>query len=79
MLNWLTNLQQAALCDAAASFLSQSAGLAVGIFTSVSFDGLSKGMNAAAFQAQATALLAKRDELMGRRARRFIMSTVGGS
>lgn len=75
--NWLTNLQQAAVADAAASVLAQSAGLQVGLLQSVSFDGYSKSLNPAAFGAQVQSLIAKRDELLARRKRQFYMSTVG--
>jgi hypothetical protein len=77
--NWLTNLQQAVVCDAMASFLAQSAGLAAGLVTSVSFDGYSRGVNPQAFGAQCQALIQKRDELLGRRARSFYMTTLGST
>ena len=77
--NWLINLQQAAVCDAAACFLAQSAGLGVGLVTSVSFDGYSRGLNPNAFSEQVKALIARRDELLKRRKRAFYMSSVGGS
>lgn len=78
LVNWMTALQQAALCDAAASFLAQSAGLAVGLLTSVSFDGYSRSSNPAAFGAQVQALVDQRDKLMARRKRQFYMSVGGG-
>jgi hypothetical protein len=76
--NWLTNLQEACVCQAAAQFLAQTAGLSRGIVQSVSFDGYSRGLSASPFQSEIQSLIARRDELMKRRARRFIMSTVGG-
>jgi hypothetical protein len=79
LVNWLTNLQQAIVCDACASFLAQSAGLLAGLVTSVSFDGYSRGVNPQAFGAQVQALVQKRDELMGRRARSFYMTTLGST
>lgn len=77
LVNWLSNLQQAAVSDAAASFLAQTAGQAVGLVQSVSFDGYSKSMNPAAFGAQVQALVQKRDELLGKRKRQFYMATAG--
>lgn len=76
--NWLSNLQQAAVCDAAASFLAQVARGSTGFVTSVSFDGYSRSLNTEAFGAQVTSLIKRRDELMRRRRRQFYMSTVGG-
>lgn len=74
--NMLGELQQAALCDAAASYLAQVAGLSVGTVMSVSFDGFSKSMNPQAYGAQVQALVERRDELMNRRSRRFMLATV---
>lgn len=74
--NWLTNLQEAAVCQTCALFLSQSAGLSRGIVGSVSFDGYSRSLAQAPFQAEIQAFTARRDELMGRRARQFQMSTI---
>ena len=79
LMNWLTNLQQAIVCDAMASFLAQSAGLTVGLVTSVSFDGYSRGLNPQAFGSQAQALIQKRDELLKRRARSYYMTTLGST
>jgi hypothetical protein len=76
-LNWLRNLQQAVVCNAAAEFLGQCAGLGRGFVTSVSFDGYSRGMASNPFQSEIEALLGRRDELMGRRKRRFVMGTIG--
>jgi hypothetical protein len=75
--NWLKNLQQAAICNAAAEFLGQSAGLARGLVSSVSFDGYSRGLATNPFQSEIESLLARRDELMGRRKRRYVMATIG--
>jgi hypothetical protein len=76
-MNWLRNLQQAAICNTAAEFLAQSAGLARGVVSSVSFDGYARGFAGSPFQSEVEALISRRDELMGRRKRRYIMSTVG--
>lgn len=75
--NWLKNLQQAAVCNAAAEFLGQAAGLARGFVSSVSFDGYSRGFAGNPFQTEIESLLARRDELMSRRKRRFAMATIG--
>lgn len=77
LINWLSNLQQAAVCDAAASFLAQIAGQQVGLVQSVSFDGYSKSMNPAAFGAQVQALIEQRDRLLTKRKRQFYMATAG--
>jgi hypothetical protein len=76
-MNWLRNLKQAAICNAAAEFLGQCAGLARGVVSSVSFDGYSRGFAGSPFQGEIGTLLARRDELMGRRKRRFVMGTIG--
>jgi hypothetical protein len=78
MMNWLKQLQQAVVCDAAASFLGQMAATTTGVLTSVSFDGYSRGINPMAFSAQVQSLIQKRDELLNRRKRQFYLSTVGG-
>jgi hypothetical protein len=75
--NWLRNLQQAAICNAAAEFLGQSIGLARGLVSSVSFDGYSRGLATNPFQSEIQVLLARRDELMKRRKRRYLLSTIG--
>jgi hypothetical protein len=75
--NWLRNLQQAAVCNAAAEFLGQSIGLARGLVSSVSFDGYSRGLATNPFQSEIEALLTRRDELMERRKRRYVMATIG--
>lgn len=77
LVNWLINLQQAAVCDAAGSFLAQTAGLGVGVVTGVSFDGYSRQNNPGAYGTQVTALITKRDELLARRRRQFVMATIG--
>lgn len=74
--NWLTNLQEAAICQCCAQFLSQSAGLSRGLVGSVSFDGYSRSLAQSPFQGEIQAFTARRDELMGRRKRRFTMSTI---
>jgi hypothetical protein len=79
LLNWLKNLQEAAVCEAAAKFLGQSAGLIVGIAQSVSFDGYSRSLNPQAFASQIAALTARRDELLARRKRQFYMTTLGST
>jgi hypothetical protein len=76
-MNWLRNLKQAAVCTAAAEFLAQSAGLARGVMSSMSFDGYSRGVSASPFATEIAALTARRDELMQRRKRRYLMSTIG--
>lgn len=76
-LNWLANLQQAAVCNAAAEFLGQSVGLARGLASSVSFDGYSRGLATNPFASEIQALIGRRDELMGRRKRRYTMATIG--
>ena len=77
LLNWLSNLQEAAVCHAVAMFLSQSAGLMRGIAGSVSFDGYARGLVTAPFASEIQALLGRRDELMARRRRRYSMATLG--
>ncbi len=72
---WLQQLQQAAVCDAAASYLAQTAGQAVGLLSSVSFDGYSESSNPQAYGAQVQALVEKRDELLARRKRMFFATT----
>jgi hypothetical protein len=75
--NWLRNLQQAAVCNTAAEFLGQSVGLARGLVSSVSFDGYSRGIATNPFQSEIESLITRRDELMGRRKRRYVMGTIG--
>jgi hypothetical protein len=75
--NWLKNLQEAAVCNAAAQFLGQSAGLARGVVSSVSFDGYSRGFAGMPFAQEIEALIKRRDELMERRKRRYLLSTIG--
>ena len=75
--NWLTSLQQAVVCDAAACYLAQTAGLTVGVVTGVSFDGYSRQNNPGAYGPQVTALITRRDELLKRRRRQFMMATIG--
>lgn len=77
LVNWLRNLQQAAACNAAAEFLGQSVGLARGVVSSVSFDGYSRGLATNPFESEIAALIARRDELMERRKRRYVMGTIG--
>ncbi|MGH3261173.1 MAG: hypothetical protein ACRDNS_04170 [Trebonia sp.] len=74
--NWLTNLREAAVCQACALFLSQSAGLSRGMVGSVSFDGYSRSVAQSPFQTEIQAFTQRRDELMGRRKRAFTMSTI---
>lgn len=62
----LIELQEAALCDAAASYLAQTAGLKAGVITSVSFDGFSKATNSEAYGPQVQALVDRRDTLLGK-------------
>lgn len=78
LVNWCKNLQQAALCDAAASYLAQVAALGQGLITSVSFDGFTQSMNPTAYGAQVTALVERRDALLKRRRRAFHLTTIGG-
>lgn len=75
--NWLENLKEAAICDAAAGFLAHTAALRAGIVQSVSFDGYSRSFNPAGFQPQVQSLTQRRDELLGRRRRRFGLATIG--
>ena len=76
-MNWLRNLQQAAICNAAAEFLGQAAGLGRGVVTSVSFDGYSRGFAGSPFASEIESLMSRRDELLGKRKRRFLMGTIG--
>lgn len=73
---WLSELQEAAICNTALMFLSQAVGLARGLASSVSFDGYSRGLAQTPFAAEAAALQARRDELLNRRRRRFSMATI---
>lgn len=77
MVNRLAQVQQAAVADAAASYLAQTAALGVGVVTSVSFDGFSKGLNPQAYGPQVEALVQRRDLLLERNKRRFILSSTG--
>lgn len=72
---WLATLQLAATADAAASFLGQTHGLAIGVVQSVSFDGFSQSFSAAGLAPQAQAFAATRDRLLKRRKRSYYMST----
>jgi hypothetical protein len=76
--NWLTNLQEAAICHTCAAFLAEAAGLGRGLVQSVSFDGYSRGLAQAPFASEIQSYTQRRDELIGRRKRQFYMSTVGG-
>jgi hypothetical protein len=77
MMNWLANLQQAAICDCCAAFLGECAGLARGVIQSVSFDGYSRSLAGNPFAQELQALVQRRDMLMGRRKRQFYMATLG--
>lgn len=77
LVNWLKNLQEAAVVNAAAMFLGQAATLSRGVVSSVSFDGYSRGFAGNPFQFEIERLEARRDELMERRKRRFVMATIG--
>lgn len=77
LMNWMRNLQEAAVCDAAAKFLGESAGLSRGLVSSVSFDGYSRGLATTPFQTEVERLEARRDQIMERRKRRFSMATIG--
>lgn len=77
LVNWLTNLQEAAVCNAAALFLGESVSLARGVVSSVSFDGYSRGFAGNPFAAEIQTLTNRRDELMERRKRRYVMGTIG--
>lgn len=77
MMNWLANLQQAAICDCCAAFLAEAAGLGRGIVQSVSFDGYSRGLAGAPFASEIQALVERRDMLLNRRRRPFYMATLG--
>ena len=74
---WLTQLQQAAVCDAAASYLAQTARLHAGVIASVSFDGYSQSTDTQAYGAAVTSLIERRDELIAGRKRRFMLATGG--
>ena len=76
--NWLANLQEAAVCDCCAQILGRVAGLARGLVQSVAFDGYSRGLAQAPFASEVQMFVQRRDELLGRRGRRFSISTVGG-
>jgi hypothetical protein len=73
----VNQLQQAVICDAAASFLGQAAALGVGLVQSVSFDGFSETMNAQAYGPVVEALITRRDALIARRKRRMSLVTTG--
>ena len=73
----LRQVQQAAVCDAAASYLAQLGALGVGTVTSVSFDGFSKALNPQAYGPQVEALVQRRDMLLERTKRKFILSSTG--
>lgn len=77
MVNWLKNLQQAAICDACAAFLGEAAGLGRGLVASVGFDGYSRSLSNAPFASEAQALSDRRDLLLKRRKRLFHMATLG--
>jgi hypothetical protein len=71
-------LAEAATCDATASFLAQASRLGIGTVQSVSFDGYSRSMNPQAHGPTIEALVNRRDELLGRRRRGFILSSTTG-
>lgn len=75
LVNRMRQLQQAAICDAAASFLAQTARQAAGVVASVSFDGFSKSMNPQAYGPVVEDLVQKRDALMERNKRRMILTS----
>jgi len=77
MMNWLTNLQEAATCQACAAFLAEAAGLGRGMVQSVSFDGYSRGLAQAPFASEIQYFVQRRDELLARRKRQFYMATLG--
>lgn len=77
MMNWLANLQEAAILQTKAAFLAECAGLGRGIVQSVSFDGYSRGLAGQPFASEIQWALQRRDELMGRRKRQFYMATLG--
>lgn len=61
---WLTMLQQAAVFDAAATYMATVARNEVGLAGSVSFDGFSKGLNPQAFGPAVEDLVSRRDASM---------------
>jgi hypothetical protein len=73
----LLELQEAAIADATASYLSQVAALGVGMVQAVSFDGASKTLNPGAYGPQVEALTARRDQLLERNVRRFTLASIG--
>lgn len=75
MTNRMRELQQAVICDAAASFLSQAASLGVGLVQAVSFDGFSKTFSGQPYSMQAQALIDRRDDLLAARKRMHLTST----
>lgn len=75
--NWLTQLQEATICQATAMFLGTAAGLSRGLVQSMSFDGYSRSMANNPFASEIKQNLDRRDQLMKRRKRQFMMSTVG--
>ena len=77
LLNWLTNLQEAAIHQCCAGFLAEVAGLGRGFVQSVSFDGYSRGLAQAPFASEIQYHVQRRDELIGRRKRSFYMATLG--
>jgi hypothetical protein len=77
LVNRLTQVQQAAVADAAASYLAQLGALSVGTVQSVSFDGFSKSLNPQAYGPQVEALIQRRDALLERNKRKFILSSTG--
>lgn len=74
--NWLTNLQEAAVCQTVAMFLAEAAGLGRGIVQSTSFDGYSRTMAGQPFASEIQSAMDRRDELLKRRKRAFHMTTV---
>lgn len=74
--NWLANLQEAAICDAAAAVLALG-GAKVGVVQSMSFDGYSRTLSGGPYQQQVQWLVERRDERLKRRKRQFYMSTIG--
>lgn len=77
LMTWLSELQEAAVCNTVLMFLGQSVGLARGLASSVNFDGYGRALSQTPFASEAQALEARRDLLLSRRKRRFSMGTLG--
>lgn len=75
-INWLENMAQAAVLDAAAA-VATMAGAKAGIVQGMSFDGYSRTLNPGAYQAQVQSWIGIRDERLKRRRRQFYLSSIG--